>query len=1073
MPAASNDFANHDMCRSMAARYQSELEQLASSPIMQTCDDTTSTRTTVTELGGNETTRVRWRTKLLQEIAGGLSNTSLQSPSHHLDYISATIAKPLMCTPESPLTKLRKQRELLQSRLLPPDKAATAVPLAALHPSKTSPTDHDPPGYDDVAQPQPMNIPVIPHVKPTLPTAKLHEFPATSVVAQLQVANEARHEVSVQNHDVLFAAKVHTYKQLLERVLLGQGLQSPPQHQHHRQTFDNGVATSKQYAVLASCACSSNESTHPSSEASLADSHLATPPNTSNYEKSTIFQPVFIDTQPCKVVHSPPHTEPPATSSPTATPRKALLLPAIEKSVDVVGNTEAECDTETSQDKDRVRFDATNESALSSQGLACTVSPTDVVVPPSLHIVTPSCNVAVGGILSQSIEYCVASPRSSDLRGVYTPSDLIPYSNMDSCTFQGPVDKSTISLIVLNAFECQTFERVATVRTTDMIPLDSMPITPPSTTPTTPCPNKITPSLHDHVSKLGLIGIASQGAPNTTKQAAAATTSTPPPSPDFVPLPSLACDTGYCHTDFAPVEDMIPLPAPRCRSPRLNHRDGHNSTIAQFKARGHWKLGRSNVDLVGLDVMEGMSSACCRDDNSNKMPSSKYDGMSSCVLVDRNFVLQPGKWTSGGGEGVSSQGRCAYRAALHDGWPRQGNCISDRATASSVQACRHVLNADAAATAVSTASFNTWHQHHEPETTVVQVVPPPAILLQSSDGSSGMSSLWTNAISDTTVPAYGALPLESSGASKLKLRSQSNRELAQSARGARRNTSLSVSTGGFVQHSGHGVRTSALTNNLVGMAQSAPGKKKVRGNSLFDGLSMSSSASSRRRTSRGLAQTTTSSLESFQSTLGNRMVTALTPRTGYACATCGTSLVVTWPEAAAGEDSAAAAAARLLHLDVVPPPARTAKHNDNNEEGAEDDDVAKKNAVFVREHVWENQYFSVSEAKWSRDFVDLVGMSPYSSDDMEPLQSLPEPWTIGQTSSWVDDWTPVASHEEDPGGWQYAVSFHALSHSTPMDEPLVATTENSVTRRARRRQLVRHRTIDPTENGWMGELKHR
>ncbi|RHX98472.1 hypothetical protein DYB36_003111 [Aphanomyces astaci] len=323
------------------------------------------------------------------------------------------------------------------------------------------------------------------------------------------------------------------------------------------------------------------------------------------------------------------------------------------------------------------------------------------------------------------------------------------------------------------------------------------------------------------------------------------------------------------------------------------------------------------------------------------------------------------------------------------------------------------------------------------------------------------------------VPAYGALPLESSGASKLKLRSQSNRELAQSARGARRNTSLSVSTGGFVQHSGHGVRTSALTNNLVGMAQSAPGKKKVRGNSLFDGLSMSSSASSRRRTSRGLAQTTTSSLESFQSTLGNRMVTALTPRTGYACATCGTSLVVTWPEAAAGEDSAAAAAARLLHLDVVPPPARTAKHNDDNEEGAEDDDVAKKNAVFVREHVWENQYFSVSEAKWSRDFVDLVGMSPYSSDDMEPLQSLPEPWTIGQTSSWVDDWTPVASHEEDPGGWQYAVSFHALSHSTPMDEPLVATTENSVTRRARRRQLVRHRTIDPTENGWMGELKHR
>ncbi|RHZ16297.1 hypothetical protein DYB26_002907 [Aphanomyces astaci] len=323
------------------------------------------------------------------------------------------------------------------------------------------------------------------------------------------------------------------------------------------------------------------------------------------------------------------------------------------------------------------------------------------------------------------------------------------------------------------------------------------------------------------------------------------------------------------------------------------------------------------------------------------------------------------------------------------------------------------------------------------------------------------------------VPAYGALPLESSGASKLKLRSQSNRELAQSARGARRNTSLSVSTGGFVQHSGHGVRTSALTNNLVGMAQSAPGKKKVRGNSLFDGLSMSSSASSRRRTSRGLAQTTTSSLESFQSTLGNRMVTALTPRTGYACATCGTSLVVTWPEAAAGEDSAAAAAARLLHLDVVPPPARTAKHNDNNEEGAEDDDVAKKNAVLVREHVWENQYFSVSEAKWSRDFVDLVGMSPYSSDDMEPLQSLPEPWTIGQTSSWVDDWTPVASHEEDPGGWQYAVSFHALSHSTPMDEPLVATTENSVTRRARRRQLVRHRTIDPTENGWMGELKHR
>ncbi|ETV70535.1 hypothetical protein, variant [Aphanomyces astaci] len=559
-----------------------------------------------------------------------------------------------------------------------------------------------------------MNIPVIPHVKPTLPNAKLHEFPATSVVAQLQVANEARHEVSVQNHDVLFAAKVHTYKQLLERVLLGQGLQSPPQHHHHRQTFDNGVATSKQYAALASCACSSNESTHPSSEASLAGSHLATPPNTSNYEKSTIFQPVFIDTQPCKVVHSPPHTEPPATSSPTATPRKALLLSAIEKSVDVVGNTEAEtcpaCDTETSQDKDRVRFDATNESALSSQGLACTVSPTDVVVPPSLHIVTPSCNVAVGGILSQSIEYCVASPRSSDLRGVYTPSDLIPYSNMDSCTFQGPVDKSTISMTVLNAFECQTFEHVATVRTTDMIPLDSMPITPPSTTPTTPCPNKITPSLHDHVSKLGLIGIASRGAPYTTKQAAAATTSTPPPSPDFVPLPSLACDTGYCHTDFAPVEDMIPLPAPRCRSPRLNHRHGHNSTIAQFKARGHWKLGRSNVDLVGLDVMEGMSSACCRDEDSNKMPSSK--------------------------------------AALHDGWPRQGNCISDRATASSVQACRHVLNADAAA--VSTASFNTWHQRHEPETTVVQVVPPPAILLQSSDGSSGMSSLWTNAISDTT-----------------------------------------------------------------------------------------------------------------------------------------------------------------------------------------------------------------------------------------------------------------------------------------------------------------------------------
>ncbi|KAH9076319.1 hypothetical protein Ae201684P_012805 [Aphanomyces euteiches] len=304
----------------------------------------------------------------------------------------------------------------------------------------------------------------------------------------------------------------------------------------------------------------------------------------------------------------------------------------------------------------------------------------------------------------------------------------------------------------------------------------------------------------------------------------------------------------------------------------------------------------------------------------------------------------------------------------------------------------------------------------------------------------------------------GKLSLHSADGGGLKHRSMSNREFSSSTNG-RRNTSTRVSSAIHqLTRSTHGIRNSSSgTNLMTTIAHSAPGRKATRSRVVSFNSEVSQSA--RRLGGRHMSLATPlASYQTFeQSTIA---------RSGYECAACEAGLVIEQKnQGKLIEDDENSGSAALFHLDVIPNPTGDINSGDDTNGPT----LGAGQFVYVREQVWENQYYSYSDGKWGREFVDLVGMSPYTSKTLEPIHELQEPHGLDETTFWVDEWAPDTLEPGcDSEGWLYSVSFNGLNHPQPQ-----SLHDEDLTKKARRRRLIRHRKIENTDKGWLDELKNR
>ncbi|OQR99709.1 beclin-1-like protein [Achlya hypogyna] len=275
----------------------------------------------------------------------------------------------------------------------------------------------------------------------------------------------------------------------------------------------------------------------------------------------------------------------------------------------------------------------------------------------------------------------------------------------------------------------------------------------------------------------------------------------------------------------------------------------------------------------------------------------------------------------------------------------------------------------------------------------------------------------------------------------------------------RRNASLTGATPTIQQSlsrsHGHssGMRSSASTPNIRDlMTQSAPGRKQTKHRTgTFNPSLLSQSARTEPRPLPLLVAEPTAfpppSAESLALILKPTTID-LRPR----CAVCEAALSVLPIDQAVASDESLAS---VLHLQTIPDP----MVGDANDEDDALDRQPDHAYVYVRDEVWENQYFA--DGVWAR----ATGVVPayIAADSNLPLDSLPE--KTSSTSTWLDDWAPdVLVSGCDGEGWLYAATFAQL------DDALLSSTSMQ---RARRRRLVRHRKIRHTEEGWWNEVMDR
>ncbi|KAH9193709.1 hypothetical protein AeNC1_004308 [Aphanomyces euteiches] len=244
---------------------------------------------------------------------------------------------------------------------------------------------------------------------------------------------------------------------------------------------------------------------------------------------------------------------------------------------------------------------------------------------------------------------------------------------------------------------------------------------------------------------------------------------------------------------------------------------------------------------------------------------------------------------------------------------------------------------------------------------------------------------------------------------------------------------------------------------MTTIAHSAPGRKATRSRVVSFNSEVSQSA--RRLGGRHMSLATP--LASYQTFEQSPIA-----RSGYECAACEAGLVIEQKnQGKLIEDDENSGSAALFHLDVIPNP--TGDINSGDDTNGPTSGAGQ--FVYVREQVWENQYYSYSDGKWGREFVDLVGMSPYTSKTLEPIHELQEPHGLDETTFWVDEWAPDTLEPGcDSEGWLYSVSFNGLNHPQPQ-----SLHDEDLTKKARRRWLIRHRKIENTDKGWLNELKNR